>query len=180
MEQPKRKANRLPDYDYSTHNAYFLTVCLNDRQNLFWQPVGATIGRPHTIQLTRCGQIVDQAIRSIPAHYPAVTVDQYVIMPDHVHLLLQIHEHDGRAMLAPTEIGEADGRAMLAPTISRIMQQFKGSVTKQLGMPIWQKGFYDHIIRDENDYRSKWQYIEGNKGKLAEKRHWDQFLSWED
>ena len=163
MELPTRKANRLPDYDYSTANAYFITICANDRKNLFWQPVGATTGRP---QLSVCGRIILQNIQLIYRHYPAVTVDHYVIMPDHIHLLLQIHA-DG-------------GRPMTAPTVSRIIKQFKGIVTKQIGRSIWQKGFYDHIIRDENDYFTKRQYIEENIAKLAEQRNWDQFISWDE
>ena len=57
---------------------------------------------------------------------------------------------------------------MLAPTISRIIQQAKGYVTKQLGTSIWQKLYYDHIIRDEEDYFTKWQYIENNATKWFE------------
>ena len=163
MPLPKRKMNRLPDYDYSTTNAYFITICANDHKNLFWLPVGATIGRP---QLSVCGRIILQNIQLISRHYPAVTVDHYVIMPDHIHLLLQIHA-DG-------------GRSMIAPTVSRIIKQFKGIVTKQIGRSIWQKGFYDHIIRDENDYFAKRQYIEENIAKLAEQRNWDQFIAWDE
>ena len=176
MELPTRKANRLPDYDYSTANAYFITICANDRKNLFWQPVGATSGRP---QLSVCGRIILQNIQLISRHYPAVTVDHYVIMPDHIHLLLQIHADGGRPMTAPTS-AETGGRSMIAPTVSRIIKQFKGIVTKQIGRSIWQKGFYDHIIRDENDYFAKRQYIEENIAKLAEQRNWDQFISWDE
>ena len=60
------------------------------------------------------------------------------------------------------------GRAMLAPTISRVIQQMKGYVSKQIGKPIWQKLFYDHIIRNEQDYNEIWQYIENNPQKWSE------------
>lgn len=61
---------------------------------------------------------------------------------------------------------------MLAPTISRIIQQFKGYVTKQIGKSIWQKLFYDHIIRDEDDYIIKIQYIENNPSKWFEDKYY--------
>lgn len=163
MELPKRKNNRLPGYDYSTANAYFITICTQDRKNLFWQTVGATIGRPQEALLTRSGQVVDHCINLISSHYPAVTVDQYAIMPNHIHLLIQIHTDDS-------------GRPMAAPTVSVLINQLKGAISKRIGKSIWQKGFYDHIIRDENDYQGAWQYILGNSMKLAEKHGWDHIL----
>ncbi len=120
MELPKRKQNRLPEYDYSTPNAYFITVCTNDRKNLFWTDVGAIIDRPENVPLTSLGLLARQAIRDIPTHYPAITVDHFVIMPNHIHLLLQINT-------------DADGRSMIAPTISTVMRLMKGTVSKQAG-----------------------------------------------
>jgi len=57
---------------------------------------------------------------------------------------------------------------MIAPTISTVVRLMKGAVSKQTGMSIWQKGFYDHVIRNDNDYREIWNYIEGNPGKWTE------------
>ena len=105
MNLPKRKPNRLKNFDYSTPNAYFVTICTNKRKKILWRDVGASIARPQDVQLSPYGQIVDAAVRNIPVHYPAITVEHYVIMPNHVHLLLQIHsDTDGRGMLAPTKI----------------------------------------------------------------------------
>ena len=140
MDLPKRKPNRLQEYDYSTPGAYFLTICTTDRKNFFWDNVGASIARPQDVQLSSYGTVVDYAIRQIPAHYPAISVDHYVIMPNHIHLLLQINTDDS-------------GRAMLAPTISRVIQQMKGSITKQIGFSVWQKLYHDHVVRGEQDYR---------------------------
>ena len=100
----------------ATANAYFITICANDRKNLFWQPVGATSGRP---QLSVCGRIILQNIQLISRHYPAVTVDHYVIMPDHIHLLLQIHADGGRSMIAPTGAAVDGGRTLFAPTVKK-------------------------------------------------------------
>ena len=155
MELPKRKPNRLPNFDYSTPGAYFVTICAKDKKCIFWDNVGASIARPQAPQLSKYGKIADQTIQEIPIHYPAITVDHYVVMPNHIHLLLQINTG-------------ADGRPMVAPTISVVIQQFKGAVTKQIGQSIWQKLFHDHVIRGQSDYLKIWEYIENNPAKWEE------------
>ena len=155
MELPKRKQNRLTEYDYSTPNAYFITICTQNRKNLFWKDVRNTIGCPENIPLTDIGMMVKQVILDIPKHYPAITVDHAVIMPNHIHLLLQINT-------------DADGRPMAAPTISTVINQTKGAASKIAGFSVWQKGFYDHVIRSEQDYLDIWNYIEGNPSKWEE------------
>lgn len=157
MEFKQRKKNRLVSYDYSSNGAYFVTICAKDRKNLFWA-VGASSARPNEIALSDIGLIVERAIQSIPIHYPQVSVDHYVIMPNHVHLLLQIYEDERRAMLAPT--------------VSRVIQQMKGYVSKRVGTGIWQKSFYDEIARNEQDYLAYWNYIEGNPLKWAEDEYY--------
>ena len=104
MELPRRKPNRLPNYDYSQAGYYFITLCTKDKQPLFWQPsVGADIIRPpQGIQLSSIGRVVDEAIRAIPAHYPNVALDKFVVMPNHIHLILALAEPDGRIISAPT------------------------------------------------------------------------------
>ena len=157
MDLPKRKTNRLTEYDYSTPNAYFITICTHDRKNLFWTDVGAIIVRPENVPLTKLGIITRQSIKEIPEHYPMMSVDHFVIMPNHVHLLLQIN-------------ADADGRSMIAPTISTVVRLMKGTVSKQARIPVWQKGFYDHVIRNDADYQEIWNYIERNPEKWAEDR----------
>ena len=151
MELPKRKQNRLTKYDYSTPNAYFITICTKNRKNLFWRDAEIIIDRPKNVLLADLGIIVQRSIENISKHYPAISVDHYVIMPNHIHLLLQINT-------------DVSGRSMIAPTMSLM----KGTVTKQAGFPVWQKGFYDHVIRNDNDYRDIWNYIEGNPSKWSE------------
>lgn len=99
--------------------------------------------------------IVDRAIRDISVHYPAITVDHYVVMPNHVHLLLQITT-------------ASDAQQLAVPKISTVIQQLKGVVTKQIGCPIWQKLFHDHIIRGEKDYSKIWEYIDTNPARWNE------------
>ena len=77
-----------------------------------------------------------------------VLIDHYAIMPNHVHILLHIDR--------------GIGRAMRAPTVSNVINQLKGYVTKQIGHSVWQKLFYDHVIRDDEDYRRAYQYIAMN------------------
>ena len=80
--------------------------------------------------------------------YETAVVDNYVIMPNHIHMVIILHS--GR------------GRAMRAPTISRVINQFKGYATKQIGYSIWQKLFHDRIICDEDEYQKIWHYININ------------------
>lgn len=89
-ELPKRKQIRLENYDYSTSGAYFITVCATNREKIFWNNVGADIIRPQNIQLSTVGKITEQGILQINNHYENVTVDKYVIMPDHIHFILHI------------------------------------------------------------------------------------------
>ena len=151
MELPKRKQNRLGNYDYSQNGAYFITICTKDRKPILSKIiVGANSVRP---QLKEYGIIVEKAIKCIPVQYPMISVDKYVIMPDHIHILLQIHLKVG-------------GRPMVAPTIERVVKQMKGYVSKQTGEPIFQRSFYDHIIRNQKDYDETWEYIENNPKKM--------------
>ena len=155
MKYIQRKPNRLKDYDYSQNGAYFITICTHKHKPILSHiTVGTTIGRLNEVTLTQIGTIVQQGIMGMNEHYENVFVDNYVIMPNHIHLLIRLDN--------------PDGRAMLVPTVSRVIQQFKGYVSKQVGKPIWQEKFYDHIIRDEYDYFTKWQYIDDNPAKWAD------------
>lgn len=158
MRKPKRKGNRLTDYDYSRNGAYFITICTQGRQQILWESdtfteddnVGASIARPQRAPtLSKTGKVVEQCIWEIPAHYPHISVEKYAVMPNHIHLLLLIQR-------------EPDGRPMVAPTVSTVMQQFKGIISKQLSRSIWQKSFHDHIVRTEHGYAQIWQYIDTN------------------
>ncbi len=144
-----RKEIRLKKYDYSSCGGYFLTICTQERRNYFWCNVGATIGRPQNMELSPYGKIAEEAINKIPQIYSSIKVDRYVIMPDHIHLLLVI-------------CADESGRPMVAPTMSRVVQQMKGYVTKRIGKSIWQKLFADHIIRNREDYEEHVKYIREN------------------
>jgi len=123
MEIPKRKQNRLKEFDYSNPNAYFITICTNKRKSYFWKAIPSIENIPDDIQLSAYGSFVSQCICDIPKHYPMISVDHYVIMPNHIHLLLQINT-------------DFNGRPMTAPTISMVVNQLKGAVSKQAGFSV--------------------------------------------
>ena len=168
-ELPKRKQIRIENYDYSTPGAYFVTVCTANREKLFWSDCRGELCSPADtaetgdhrsplrVELSDIGTIVDKEIQKLSSVYNAVRVDKYCIMPDHIHFILSIDTDE-------------NGRTQFAPTISRVIKHFKGTITKQVGRPIWQKSFYDHGIRNQQDYNEIWEYIENNPLKYALKR----------
>lgn len=148
MEEATRKSLRLQGYDYSQAGAYFITICTDKKACLLGSVVGANCVRPY-VALSNIGQCVALEIQHMSHIYPFLSVEHAVVMPNHVHLLLQIATDE-------------DGRTQFAPTVSRCVKQFKGAVTKQIGKPIWQKSFHDHIVRNEQEYQKIWQYIDTN------------------
>ena len=155
MELPVRKPNRLPNFDYSSPGAYFITVCTANRKKLFWNGVGADNIRPENVPLSAMGKIVEQGIQNVHTHYENVSVDKYCIMPDHIHMILLIQSDGG-------------GRIISAPTISTVVGSMKRWISRQVGKPIWQKSFYDHGIRDQQDYLKIWEYIDNNPARWEE------------
>jgi REP element-mobilizing transposase RayT len=164
MEQ--RKPLRLPQYDYSQNGAYFVTVCTEGRKNLFWNnepadhapAVGAAYGRP---PLSALGQLVDAEINRISGIYPNISIAKYTVMPNHIHMIILINNG-----LIGRPNQEAAKGVLFAkektPSLSRIIQQFKGSVSKKASFSLWQRSFHDHILRTEDEYAEVWQYIDAN------------------
>ena len=151
----------MQGYDYGRPGCYFITICANERAEFFWdaaamRSVGADIIRPFSPTLSQYGYFVERAIREIPQHYTGVLVDKYVVMPNHVHMILSLAHRCGRIISAPTK------------AIPTIVGQMKRAVSKMAGFPIWQKGYHDHIIRSEADYRRIWEYIDTNPAKWRE------------
>ena len=154
---PKRKSNRLQHYDYSQNGVYFITLCTKGMKNVLWCDVGASIARPTAAGvLSKSGATVETAIADIPSHYPCVSVDKYVVMPNHVHMIMVI------------DSDVEGGRTLCAPTVSRIVKQMKEAVTKRIGAAIWQKSFHDRVIRNHKEYVQIWEYIDTNMVKWDE------------
>lgn len=150
----KRKRLRLEEYDYATQGAYFITVCTKDKRCILGNVVGADafIG-PH-VALSHYGQIAEKYIRGIPG------VTDYVIMPNHVHVIVVLEPQAAGPMRAS------------APTVSQLVKAFKGLSTKRAGESLWQRSFYDHIIRDEADRLRIATYIQNNPAKWTEDRYY--------
>lgn len=158
-EFPKRKPNRLPDFDYSTNGAYFITVCVENRENLLSRVVGGDALDAPQCHLTTIGEIVRKSILWGNGH-GAVTVDKFVIMPNHIHLILMV---DRFATNGPPRAS--------APThaaIPQFISTWKRLCSKALGRNIFQRSYHDHIIRGETDYLKIWQYIDTNPAKWQE------------
>ncbi len=146
-----RKQNRLIGYDYSLNGAYFVTICTKDRIEILSEICrGGALLRP-------IGFIVESELNELTKRYNA-TIDKYVIMPNHIHILIIIQWVSGkRAEQSP------------APTLSDIICTFKSITTRKAndytrtpGQKLWQRSFHDRIIRDEHEYQMIWQYIDAN------------------
>ena len=153
-ENKFRKRIRLEGYDYSTPGAYFVTICTLNRENILWDEVGADIVRLDSLPLSYAGKLVEKAVLQMPDYYNNISVDKYVIMPDHVHLLVTITGSDSRVVSAPT-------------TLSKAVGSMKRWVSKQFGRSIWQKSFFEHSIRNQHDYDDVYTYIENNPLKYS-------------
>ena len=169
MEFPKRKRVRLKDYDYSRAGMYFVTICTQNRRCILSQITpprfaGAEmVGRglaPAAVRLTDCGRLVENELIALTERYPSVAIEKYVIMPNHFHGLICLRETAG---------------ASPRPTLIQVLGTFKSLTTRhwnaksgQSGSSLWQSGYHEHVIRDENDFLRHWTYIDSNPARWAE------------
>ncbi len=167
MAAPKRKVLRLPKYDYSAPGAYFITVCTQDRRCILSHiAVGAdALGGP-LLNLTETGKIVEKYILSSD-RIGGLHVDKFVIMPNHIHLLLRI---DG--LFAGADGGPPRASAPTYATIPSAIGALKRLVHREVGQTIFQRSYHEHVIRGEADYREIWRYIDTNPAKWAEDRYY--------
>ena len=165
-EIAKRKQIRLENYDYSSRGAYFITICTEGRRHILSEIVDDNIAETQFTtrefvgegfplpRLSEYGKIVDKWIKNISVQYPKISVERYVIMPNHIHLLL---------------FSTNDGRGDPSPTVTAVMGWFKYQSTKEINATygkvshkIWQRSFYDHVIRNQHDYDEIVKYIYEN------------------
>lgn len=134
-----RKKLRLSDYDYAQAGAYFITICVNDKETYLSTIVESqTRSKTHTLELSAQGLIVQTKLRQL------IGLSKFVIMPDHIHLMFI------RNVSEPFR------------SIPYTVRYFKRQVTEALGRSIWQKSYYDVIVRDQAQYQTVWNYIEKN------------------
>ena len=148
-ELPKRKNIRLQGYDYSSEGCYFITICTEHRKNLLSTIVGGDdLGAPKEVTLKPYGKAVEKYILSMEKAYESVKVENFIIMPNHIHLLLLIDTYG-----LPRSS---------APTIPDVVTALKKFTNRDCKHNLWQRGYMDHIIRNQKDFENHWNYIEYN------------------
>ena len=158
MELPKRKPNRLSYYHYSTPGAYFITICTKEKKNILGRIVGGGAFDAPQLCPSEAGIVAEHHILS-GNQIPGIHVDKYVIMPNHVHMILIVEEGYGGTSRAPSPTNEA---------IPHFVSTYKRFCNKDLGENIFQRSYHDHVIRNEQDYLRIWQYIDTNPAKWQE------------
>ena len=143
MELPQRKKIRVGEYDYSQCGAYFVTICTQNRRPI----LSNIVGDDAHIVPKRYGQIAEKYLKN------AAEIEKYVIMPDHIHMLIRLEEQG------------AEKRSPQASRIASIVRSIKTLTTKEIGEPIFQRSYYGHVIRNQRDYNEIWEYIENNPRK---------------
>ncbi len=188
-ELPRRKDNRLKRFDYSSNMAYFITICCRDRKSLLSKIVGGDACDAPRVVLSRYGRIVSRFMRQMDQQYDNIFIDHSVIMPNHIHLILIVSsvdpsEYDNNIRVGYFGTSQAssptnpDARKELSASVHRqhgIVPKFvsllKRYINREIGHNIWQRGYYDHIIRNEDDYRNTWLYISNNPAHWAEDQY---------
>ena len=176
-----RRSIRLAEYDYSQVGAYFITVCAHDRRCLFGDIVDGEM------RLNVYGKTVRQTWDGLPGHYPHVELDAFVIMPNHIHGVIELTVGVGAGLKpAPTgpvpiiSVTTKPVPTISTPTIVRhglpeIVRAFKTFSARQInamlgtpGIAVWQRNYYEHIIRDEAEWDRIREYIETNPARWAD------------
>jgi len=171
-----RRSIRLRGYDYLQSGAYFVTVCTKDRECLFGEVMDGEM------RWNEAGRIVQTTWAELPSHYPGVQIDEFVVMPNHVHGIVVLSEHHGNerdvgAQFIAPPIGIAatsKGAINRAPTLGSVVRAFKARITTAIngirqtpGVPVWQRNYYEHIIRADDDLNRIRQYIIDNPAQWA-------------
>ncbi len=160
-----RRSNRLCGYDYSQPGSYFITICVHDRtENMFGNVVnGATV-------LNEVGEYAKKAWLDMPEHYPDVKLDEFMVMPNHLHGIIRICNLVGVQHVEPLQKREPrlnQYQHVIPHSIGTIVRGMKSAVTKWFrqkypGTILWQRDYYDHVIRDENSLYYIRKYIRNN------------------
>ncbi len=163
MNFPERKNNQLKSFDYSENGAYFITMCVKDRKELLSKiNVGTSVLNCPQVHLLKHGEIADKYIRQLNDFYNNISIAKYVIMPDHIHLLILISNVQSWTPVPTSNTLKINNKNSV---VAKFVSTFKRFCNKEFGENIWQPRYYDHIIRNENDYKETWKYIENNPQK---------------
>jgi REP-associated tyrosine transposase len=170
-----RHSIRLRGCDYGQVGAYFITICTQDRVCLFGDVVDGEM------RLNGAGQIAQEEWLRSAIIRPRVTLDAFVVMPNHIHGIIVLDDgRRGTLQRAPTEGGPTTGERFGKPTsdsIPTIIRLFKAATTKRVnsmrdtpGMPVWQRNYYEHIVRTDESLDRIRQYIFDNPANWANDR----------
>ena len=159
----RRHSIRLKGFDYSRLGAYFVTVVSRGRESLFGEIVGGEM------RLNQCGVIVREEWERTSVIRPDVELGAYVVMPNHLHGILVFRANVVYAVGATRRVAT---KTLQPGSLGAIMAQFKSIVTKRIhalceisGAPIWQRNYYEHVIRNQHELENIWNYIESNPAR---------------
>ncbi|MFC6998104.1 transposase [Rufibacter roseus] len=172
--KPARKHNRLPQFDYRQERLYYVTVCVKDMACVFGEV------RAEQMCLNAYGSVVEKQWQWLAEQYTYVVSHAFVVMPNHVHGILEIKQVAEEADLATAadtlSQGFPSAKAPKIKSLSELIGAFKttsSKLIKQAGLPdfAWHRSFYDHIIRDERGYEKIKDYIDTNPARWHEDRY---------
>ena len=159
METQSRKPNRLNSYDYGEIGCYFITLCTHHRQPLFLVEKFSVGNGPCAVPNNPANQIIRKWIARLHHKFDGISIDQYVIMPDHLHFIVNIKERCPGCAVPDIM------RFFKVMTTNEYIQGVKQGILQPFDKKLWQKSYYDHIIRNQQDYNEIWEYIENNPDK---------------
>lgn len=157
---PQRCGLRLKGYDYSQEGAYFVTICTHGKECLFGEVIGSEM------KVNELGRKVQEAWNDLPVHYPHIAMDAFVVMPNHVHGVIVLRARAERAGLkpAPTQHGLPEIVRAFKTFSARRINEFR----RTSGVPVWQRNYYEHVIRNDADYDRIAEYITNNPQRWME------------
>lgn len=151
----RRRSVRLTGFDYASPGAYFVTIVTHGRECVFGDVVSGAM------RLNDLGRIANDCWAALPIHFPMVELDQFVIMPNHVHGIVGIRPIGrGVACYAPTT--RRTFRSPYAGTLSTIVRPYKSATARMIGVRLWQRNYHEHVICSESALNRIRQYIIGN------------------
>ncbi len=167
-----RKSIRLKGYDYSKAGLYFITICVQDRKCLFGKIVGIENFQPKIV-LNDAGKIADECWLGIPEHFPNVVLHEHIVMPNHVHGIVELSQKNiNDVRVQNVQPVQNEFQKIIPHSIGSIIRGYKIGVTKWFRnntvgaenfLPVlWQRNYYEHIIRDEKSYQRISEYIINN------------------
>lgn len=160
MKQPIRRLNRLANYDYGQEGCYFVTLCTQNRANLFEMEISVGNGLCAVSHIPN--QIIHKWIVETQNKFGNIEFEKYVVMPDHLHFIVKIKEqHEGCSL-------QDVMRYFKTMTTNEFIRCVKTGLLPPFDRKVWQKSYYDHIIRNQQDYNDVWEYIENNPAKWLE------------